>query len=216
LPDVAPAGAWQYSATIYAYLPALSGSSSFPTGSGGSPIDLSVDKILSTLKFTFMGDIEAHNGQWGAFTDVIYFDLGADKTNTRDFSIGNIGLPAGTTANLDLDLKAWIWTLAGAYRVASSSQWTVDVIGGARMLDLRERLKWNLSGNIGPISPPTASAAPSSPRPTGTRSSASRAGMSSVPTASGRFRSTWTSAPASLNGPGRRLAASAMRSLGGS
>ena len=146
-------GAWQVSASVYAYLPSIGGASSFPVDAGGGPINVSADTIIDSLKMTFMGALDAHNGQWGVFTDVLYFDLGKAKTDSSDFTIGDIGLPAGTTANLDLDLKAWVWTLAGEYRVVSDPAVTLDLLAGARMLDLTERLRWSISGSLGPITP---------------------------------------------------------------
>jgi hypothetical protein len=144
------ASPWRYSLGLNLYLPTIGGSSSFPVDTGTS-IDLDAGKILDALKFAFMASAEAHNGRWGAYADVVYFDLGANKTETRDFSIGHFGLPVATTANLDFDLKASVWTLGGEYRVAATPRWTLDIVGGARLLDLRERLNWGLSGDIGPI-----------------------------------------------------------------
>ncbi len=43
------AGAWQTSASLYLYLPSLSGKTSFPADTGGSPINLSTDQILDNL-----------------------------------------------------------------------------------------------------------------------------------------------------------------------
>jgi len=129
------AGAWQYQGIIYAYLPTIGGSTTFPTGSGGSGMSVSADKLLDALKFTFMGSLDAHNGKWGVFTDVIYLDLGGSKSQTRDFSFGNIAIPANTTANLNLELKGWLWTVVGEYRVASDPGFTMDVLGGARYFD---------------------------------------------------------------------------------
>lgn len=146
-----PSRPWQTSATVYLYLPSVSGQTSYPVDSGGGPINVPADQILDNLKMTFMGSLDTHNGRWGAFTDVIYFDLGNHKTQSRDFTIGNSGLPAGTTADIGLDLKAWVWTLAGEYRVASAPGLTVDVIGGARMLDLTQRLDWSISGDLGSL-----------------------------------------------------------------
>lgn len=146
-------GAWKYSASAYVYLPSVSGKSSFPVDSGGGPIDVSAEQIIDSLKMTFMGTLDAHNGRWGVFTDLIYLDVGKDKTGSREFTIGNIGLPASTTANLGLDLKAWVWTLAGEYRVVSEPALSVDLLGGARMLDLTQRLKWSISGDLGSLTP---------------------------------------------------------------
>jgi hypothetical protein len=146
-------GAWQVSATLYLYLPSIGGATSFPVEAGGGPINVSADKVIDSLKMVFMGALDAHNGRWGMFTDLVYFDLGNSKTNSSDFTIGNIGLPAGTTSNLELDLKAWVWTLAGEYRVVSDPAFRLDLLAGTRMIDLTERLNWSISGSLGSIAP---------------------------------------------------------------
>jgi len=145
-------GPWKYSASVYAYAPSIGGSSVFPA-EGGTTISVTGKQILNALKMTFMGNFEAHNGAWGVLTDLVYVDLGNAKSNTRDFTIGNIGLPAGTTADLDWDYKATVWTLAGQYRLASEPSMTLDVLAGVRLFDQRQRLRWSISGDIGPIAP---------------------------------------------------------------
>ena len=102
---------------------------------------------------TFMGSFDPHNGQWGVFTDLLYLNLGGDKTQTRDFSI--VGVPVGgATADLGLDLKGTIWTLAGQYRLAADpAGLTIDALAGTRLFQMKQELNWNLSGNIGPIDP---------------------------------------------------------------
>lgn len=144
---------WRFSATIYGYLPSVGGSSSVPVDSGGTPINVDANQILDTLKFTFMGALDAHNGRWGAFTDFIYLHFADTKEGSRDFTIGDIGLPVGTTANLDWSLKGVAWTVAGQYRVASAPDLTVDTLFGTRLLDIRTTIKWNIAGSIGPIAP---------------------------------------------------------------
>lgn len=146
-------GAWRYSGSVYVFLPTIDAKTSFPPEGGGPPINIDAKTIIENLKMTFMGSLDAHNGRWGVFTDIVYVDLGNAKTASRDFTIGDIGLPAGTTANLDFDLKAWVWTTAGEYRVSSAPALTVDLLGGARMIDLKQRLVWDISGNLGPIAP---------------------------------------------------------------
>ena len=150
--QAAQPGPWNYSASIYGYAPSVGGSSRFPA-EGGSSVNVSAKQVLDRLKMTFMGNFEAHNGQWGVLTDLVYVDLGHAKTNSRDFTIGDVGLPASTTANLDWDYKATLWTLAGQYRVVSDSSMTLDVLAGARLFDQRQRLSWSISGDLGPLSP---------------------------------------------------------------
>ncbi|HVN41977.1 MAG TPA: hypothetical protein VMT50_04285 [Steroidobacteraceae bacterium] len=143
--------AWQFSASIYGYLPSLSGTTKFPANGGGSEVSVDSGTILDNLKFTFMGSFEARQGQWGGFTDVIYLDLGNTKTATRDLTIGNVQLPAGASAKVEYDLKGWLWTLAGTYRAVAMPAYTLDVLAGARMLDLTPKLDWSVTGDLGSI-----------------------------------------------------------------
>ena len=120
-------------------------------------MEVSVVKIVDILKFAFMGAFDAHNWRWGVFSDLVYLKFGDDKEHSRDFTIGDIGLPADTTANLDWDLKGWVWTAAGQYRVASDPQFTMDVLAGVRLFDLKQKLGWSISGSLGPIAPSSRS-----------------------------------------------------------
>ncbi|MDZ7652641.1 MAG: hypothetical protein U5L03_08895 [Burkholderiaceae bacterium] len=148
------AEAWRYQASIYAYLPTLSGSTTFPPASGGSGASVDIDTILDNLKMTFMGSFEAKRGQWGVFTDVIYMDIGDSKSGSRDLSIGGVTLPAGVNANVDFDLKGWAWTLGGAFQAVKTPDAYLDVIGGLRMLDIEQSLDWTLTGNVGAVALP--------------------------------------------------------------
>jgi len=151
--QAAPAS-WRYAASVYLYLPSMDGSTSFPTEGNGTPINITAEQILDHLKFAAMGSFDAHNGSWGVFTDAVYLSFGSSKTNSRDFTIGNIGIPANTTANFDSELKGLAWTLAGQYRLPSPDpSLTVDLLGGTRMFNLQERLSWTISGSLGPIDP---------------------------------------------------------------
>ena len=141
---------WQFRGMIYGYLPTIGGSTAFPAGVGS---DVSVDakKILNNLKFTFMGSLEAQKGSWGAFTDILYLNVGGSKSGNRDLTIGGADLPAGITANASLDIKGTVWTLGGNYRVVATPEASFDVFAGARLLSVNEKLGWEFSGNVGPI-----------------------------------------------------------------
>jgi hypothetical protein len=148
------ADTWKWQGSIYAYLPDISGRTTFPQGSGGSNATLDAEKILDSLKFTFMGNLEASNGRWGVFTDVVYMNLGAGKSGFRDFTLGGTPIPAGADANAHYDLKGWAWTLAGTWRIASDASTKTDLIAGARLFDMRQTFEYELTGNVGSI--PTA------------------------------------------------------------
>ncbi len=144
---------WRFQALVYGWLPDIGGKTTFPAGSGSS-INVDASQIISALKFTFMGTFEAQKGRWGAFTDVIYLDVGGSKSQTRDLTVGHVSLPAGVTADATLDLKSWIWTLAGYYRVVADPGASLDVFAGARLVDIQQKLGWQFSADVGGIAPP--------------------------------------------------------------
>lgn len=141
---------WQFRALIYAYLPTISGSTTFPAGAG-SDINADADKIVGHLKFAFMGTLEAQKGRWGAFTDVMYLNVSGSKSGTRDLTIGGAELPVGVSSNSSLDIKATVWTLAANYRVLAAPDAAYDVFAGARLVDVTEKLGWEFSANVGPV-----------------------------------------------------------------
>lgn len=145
------ADSWKWQASIYAYLPDISGRTAFPATGEGGGATLDAETILDSLKMTFMGNIEASNGRWGMFTDAVYMDIGATKSGYRDFTVGGSALPAGVDANASYDLKGWAWTLAGTWRVASDPASKMDVLAGARLFDLRQTFEYELTGNVGSI-----------------------------------------------------------------
>lgn len=142
---------WQFTATIYGWVPTIDTRVNFSGDRGSTDITVNKGDILDALKMTFQGSFDAHNGRWGIFNDLFYADLGGSKSRTRDFSVGNIGLPASTETDLSLDIKALLWTVAGEYRVGSDPAWTVDLLGGARMLQLKLNLDYSITGDLGPI-----------------------------------------------------------------
>ena len=156
LPGTAGADAfdgWQFQAVIYGYLPDIGGKTTFPAGMGGSDINVDASTIIDNLKFVFMGNIEARKDRWGLFTDLMYLNVGGSKSQSRDVGIGRLQLPAGVTADLNLDLKGTIWTLAGTYRVSSDPSATFDVLAGARLADVKQNLGWQFSADLGPAQP---------------------------------------------------------------
>jgi len=144
-------GKWRFAATLYAYLPTIGGEMAFPTRSGEGSVTVNADTLLDSLEFAFMGNFDANNGRWGVFTDFMYLDVSGSKSQTRDFQVGGAGLPASVTGDLDFDLKGLAWTIAGEYRVASTRQYTMDVLAGARLLNIKPKLSWSLSGNVASI-----------------------------------------------------------------
>lgn len=141
---------WQFDALMYAYLPQLSGSATFPTG-GTANITVDPHQLISSLKFALMGAFEARKGSWGVFTDLIYVDASGSKSATRSLSIGGVSIPANVTADAHLDVQSTVWTVGGNYRVVAVPEATLDLVVGTRALFLKQHLDWQFSGNVGPL-----------------------------------------------------------------
>jgi hypothetical protein len=144
---------WQFSATLYGWLPDVHGTVNFPVLGTTQDISVDANTLLNHLNLAALGAFDVHYGAWGAFTDVIYMNLGATKSNTRNFTIGNIGIPATTTADLRESLKTWIVTVAPEYRLVADPAWTLDLLVGVRYVDLSNTLDWSISGALGPLPP---------------------------------------------------------------
>ena len=144
-----PTDAWQYRAYLDLFLPAMGGSTTFPEPGAGVSVDVS--KILNALKMAFMGGFEASRGGVGVYTDILYMDLGNTKSGTGELRFNGLPFPVDVGAVATFDLKGTAWTLAGAYGVARTAALTVDLTAGTRLLDIKQTLDWQLSGNIGSV-----------------------------------------------------------------
>lgn len=130
---------WQYGLMLYGWLPSVSGDLrySVPRDAGGGSFKVDASKILDALEFAVMASFEARKGDWSVFTDVIYLDLGADKSKA-------VTLPGGrlrTALDADLGLTGWVWTLAGGYTVWRHEGSYLDVLAGTRLLALDTEVK---------------------------------------------------------------------------
>jgi len=144
---------WQFAATLYGWFPDIGGNTQFPAG-GGSDIDVDIGTILDHLKMTAQGSFEVQKGHWGAFTDIVYLDVGDSTSRTRGLEIGGQPLPGSIDASADFDLKSTIWTLGGSYRGLASPGATVDWLAGARLASFKQEFSWEFTGDFGPITPP--------------------------------------------------------------
>ncbi|MEH6834859.1 MULTISPECIES: hypothetical protein [Falsihalocynthiibacter] len=116
---------WTYDATIYGWLPGVSGSLATPRGdldlgSSGGSID------LDNLEMAFMGTFEARNGKWSILGDLLYTDLATQKET-----------PFGvlfSSADVDVQVSALSGYLA--YRVVDDPNVTVDLAAGFRAFGL--------------------------------------------------------------------------------
>lgn len=148
------ADAWQFQAIIYGYFPRVDIKANFSGPAGinvSSDASVSASEIMQHLKMGFLGAFEARKGSWGAFTDLMYLNLGGLKSDPDKLRFNGVRVPVDASASASVDLKATVWTLAGTYRAVAKPDATLDVLAGARLLDVKETIGWELSGNIGPL-----------------------------------------------------------------
>ncbi len=143
------ADGWKYRALIYGYLPDIGGTTNFPMQAGGGSAKVDASKIIDNLKFAFMGTFEAQKGRYGFLADLLYMDVSGSKTQTRHVSIDGHELPVGVTANANLGLRGTVLELAGFYSALQEPAASVDVLAGARMLDIQQTLTLELSADLG-------------------------------------------------------------------
>ena len=154
IPAAQPADVWKFEASLYFYLADVGGTVTFPPTGVSKEVTVDVDEILENLKMGFMGSFEARRGQWGVFTDFAYMDVGDVQEESKALSIGRVGIPADVNANLSFDVKLWAWTLAGTYALIADPAYRLDVLAGTRVLDVRPKMDYALTGNVGKFALP--------------------------------------------------------------
>jgi hypothetical protein len=137
---------WRFGATLYLWAPGISGRTQFPSGAGGPTINVNAKDVLQKLDMAFMGTVEARKGRWGGFADWVYSDLSADRSGTRDLTIGGLPPGAGVAADLGLRVKTSVLTLAGSYAAIESPTNLTALVAGTRMLKTDQTLRWSLTG----------------------------------------------------------------------
>jgi opacity protein-like surface antigen len=120
---------WQYELTLYGWYTDIGGTVNHP----GSPVmpegpfKFDASDILDSLSMVFMGGFEARKNRWSIITDMVYLDVGGDKTTTITT---RPGVPV--TASVDLDISTWIIGGAIGYDLVQDDRMTLAVVGGAR------------------------------------------------------------------------------------
>ena len=131
---------WQFAVSLYMFAPGIKG-----TTAAGSDIDVSFDTLLDNLNMTFMGAFEARKGKWSALADVLYLNVGANGGGQVPLTT-----PSGAQLGLRVDggvkVRGWVLSLLGGYTLRDDDKWAVDVIAGARYLEMKNEFNLGLQG----------------------------------------------------------------------
>jgi len=116
---------WQVSGALNLWVAGIQG-----TTLRGTDIDVSFGDLLDSLDMTLMGTLEARNSQWSMVGDLLYLSVSEDTGAT---------LPAG--ASVDVEVTGSVLNLIGGRSLSDSEDGRVDIIFGARHLDMETKIK---------------------------------------------------------------------------
>jgi len=111
---------WDWTVTPYVWFAGIDGD----VGARGltAPVEVDFGDIWDNLSLAGMLSLDGHNDTWGAFADLVYLDLGADK----DTALGEVGA----------DFQQWLVNLVPYWRVKADDAVTIDIGAGGRYVDL--------------------------------------------------------------------------------
>ena len=145
-------GEWHYSLTPYAWFPNISQTLQVTTPLGGGKtveVEVKPDSYLSSLEFALMGTFEARKGDWALAMDLIYNDFSDQKGEIKTVQGPRGNELPPIDANVNVDIRALIWTGIGSYTVVRSTAGTLDAFGGVRYLGLETSTDLSFSGPEG-------------------------------------------------------------------
>jgi hypothetical protein len=149
-------GDWHFTLTPYAWIPAATADLNFvnPVNGANASVHSSAGDILSNLKFALMGTGDVRNGEWTAFADIIYADLGSSKAKVKTIT-GPNGL---LEIPIDVDTKASLQevdlTLGVGRSIYHDGGSFADGFAGVRYAAIKSALDFSFAGplNLFPIS----------------------------------------------------------------
>ncbi|MDX2481253.1 MAG: hypothetical protein QNK24_13085 [Desulfuromusa sp.] len=124
---------WQFDAQIYIWAADFSGELN-----NGATFDVPFDTLVDNLKMGFYGSFEARKDKWLIFTDVVYLNIATDETPAPPGS--NFGFSVR-----DLKLKGGAVNLVGGYNLLTKGKSRLDLIAGARYLNLGSEFGLNVT-----------------------------------------------------------------------
>lgn len=137
LSPVVQGESWEYGAEVYVW-----GAGIGATTVSGDDIDISFSDLISNLDMTFMGTFAARKGDLGLFADFIYLDVSDEDKTTAQIIHRPVKL------DVDVEMKSFIATLGAAYRIAQTDSSELELLAGARYLDLEADLGFQIGAGV--------------------------------------------------------------------
>ncbi len=123
---------WQFEGRIDIWMPSVQG-----TTITGQDVNISFGELIDTLRFGFMGGLEARNGRWSLLGDFQYMEL----TEGIDASFGPF-IPV----TVDADVDALIFTGVLGYDVVQTDSYRLTPFAGFRFMDMTATVNLEIAG----------------------------------------------------------------------
>lgn len=127
---------WQFYGTVYGWLPSI-----YNKPVNGSEIEIDINDIIDNLSLVVMMNGGVKKNRWGFNVDLIYMDLETDGSNA-------VRKPGGirVKSHEDVELDAWVITSRVIYNLIKENKFKVDILAGARYLDLEVDVEVDVNG----------------------------------------------------------------------
>ena len=126
---------WEVLVVPYLWASDMKADISTPQGEGVD-IDQSFTEILSDIKFTFMGPLQARRGRFVTVQDLIFLSM--ESKDEGDIGPGLV--------EAEVDMRVITTTHLAGYRVVDKGPLFLDLMGGARIVSIKADL--DLSGPL--------------------------------------------------------------------
>lgn len=144
---------WQFQITPYVWLPTISADLNFdppPGGGGGGPsIDAGPTDWLELINGVMLINAGVQKGRFSLSTDLVFLSLESDEDRVASV-LDDVQIPVDATLNLstETDFDGLAWTLVAGYSLRKTETSNIELLAGARLLDLEATVEWNLTAEI--------------------------------------------------------------------
>jgi len=132
---------WQFDAQIYVWAADFGGELDTPIGD--VPFDVPFSTLVDNLKMGFYGSFEARKEKWLIFTDIVYLNIETDHTDPTPPTDLPSYFFSGSPRSVSMDGGAI--NLVGGYNLLVKGKSRLDLIAGARYLDLGSEFALNVT-----------------------------------------------------------------------